>query len=145
MWRAIGGRAGHRTDGIQATGGGSVGDNVSPDMALKLSAVWACVRLRAEAIGSMPINIYEKKQDGTRIKVTDHRLLRVLNESPNHNQTRNEFFETLSINQDLTGNFYGEVTRNNSKEIVSIVPLMSQQMNVRLKGKIKTFDYTENN
>jgi len=144
LWSAVTGRAGMRSDGQQSSISGGGPDGVSPDTALRLSAVWACVRIRAEAIGSMPIVIYKKNKDGTREVDRSHWLNRVLVESPNQYQTRNEFFETLSINQDLSGNFYARVTRKKNGEIVSLLPLMSQQMQVKLEDGAKKFEYSEN-
>ncbi|EXT64087.1 phage portal family protein [Acinetobacter sp. 25977_10] len=39
--------------------GGAV---VSPETALKLSAVWACVKFRAETISTLPLQLYDSEK-----------------------------------------------------------------------------------
>ena len=42
----------------RASAGGAV--RVTPDSALASSAVWACLRLRADLVSTMPIDTYRK-------------------------------------------------------------------------------------
>jgi HK97 family phage portal protein len=51
---------------------------------------------------------------------------------PNRYQTPIEFWETVGLNLYLTGNAYCRIARNSSGEIISIMPLMSSQMDVEL-------------
>ena len=57
------------------SGRGANGQRVTPDSALRLSAVWACVRILAETLASMPIVMYRCKPDGSKSYITDHPLL----------------------------------------------------------------------
>jgi HK97 family phage portal protein len=137
---ALFGRATFRSDGRQDTGGASgmaAGQIVSADAALKLSAVFACIRLRAQAVGAMPIRIWNINRDGTRTRNTDH-WLNTLFRQPNQYQTRNEFFETVMINFDLHGNFYGLKTERANREVTSIVPIMAHQVEVHAKDDLTT-------
>ena len=71
------GIAGRREAGVQQANAGSYNISnvtVNEDSALKLSAVWACVRLIAETIGGLPINAYKVLPDGTRILDNEHQL-----------------------------------------------------------------------
>jgi HK97 family phage portal protein len=47
-------------------GGGGV--HVTPDSALRHSAVWACLRLRADLVSSMPVDVYRRVQ-GIQVEV----------------------------------------------------------------------------
>jgi HK97 family phage portal protein len=107
---------------------------VTPDTALQLSAVWACTRLISESVASLPIYIYKKDPlTGTRVLLPEHPLSKLLSGKVNRWQTRQEFFETLTYQLVLLGNNYAAVQRNKAKEIISIVPLMSEQMEVTLE------------
>ena len=37
---------------------------VSQDSAMRISAVWACVRVIAETIGSLPLSVYRRNREG---------------------------------------------------------------------------------
>lgn len=105
---------------------------VTMDSAMQLSAVWACARLIAENIASLPVNIYKKNRDGTRYLDPTHRLSILMNGKINRWQTRQEYFETLVYQQVLLGNNYSAIQRNVNGEIIQLVPLMTQQMEVEL-------------
>lgn len=80
----------------------------TPDTALQLATVWACVRLLSETIGTLPLGVYRKNADGGRQGASDHRLYRLLHDSPNADQTAAEFWEACVASICLWGNFYAE-------------------------------------
>lgn len=86
------------------------GKEVSVDSALQLSAVWACVRLTAMAVSSLPLAIYERGADGGRKAMPDHDLADLLINSPNADQTGLEFWETLVAAYAARGNAFAERT-----------------------------------
>ena len=105
---------------------------VTLDTSLQLSAVWACTKLLAECVGSLPVKIYKLNRDGSRTEDKSHPLYKLMNGKPNRWQTRQEYFETLVWQLALMGNDYTVIKRNSRNEIVSLIPLMSEQMEVRL-------------
>jgi HK97 family phage portal protein len=105
---------------------------VSLDTALQLSAVWACAKLITESISSLPVNVYKKDRAGIKTLTADHPLARLLNGKMNRWQTRQEFFETLTYQLVLMGNNYSVIQRNDKKEIIALVPMMTPQMEVAL-------------
>lgn len=105
---------------------------VTLDSALQLSAVWACTRIISESIGSLPLNIYRKNPDGSREIAKDHPLHRLFTGKMNSWQTRQEFMETMTYQLVLMGNNFAGIQRNSRKEIISITPLMTEQMDVTL-------------
>ena len=60
----------------------SSGTNVSPESAMRLSAVFACVRVKSETLGSSPCVIFRQKPNGDRERATDHPLYSGLPRSP---------------------------------------------------------------
>ena len=105
--------------------------SVTADTALQISSVFACVRILSETIAGLPLNFYRINSDGTRKKTTDHNLHRLLTTRPNRYQTRVEFWETVVMQLALHGNAYIRIDRS-GKNIVSLLPLMSQQVQVVL-------------
>jgi HK97 family phage portal protein len=103
---------------------------VSEDTALQISAVWAAVNLKASTIASMALRFYRMTPSG-RMDEVNHPLARLFSGKPNRYQTRLEFFETVGLNLYLSGNSYCRITRDRG-QIVSLLPLMSSQMDVEL-------------
>lgn len=149
FWQRLGALlsgAGYRQEGVQ--GGAPRYDSASAvpvtlDTSLQLSAVWACVKLLAECVGSLPVTVYKVK-DGVRTPDYDHPVSKLMNGKVNKWQTRQEYFETLVYQLVLLGNDYSVVQRNSKNEIISLMPLMSEQMRVELDdGGRVTYEYTE--
>lgn len=144
---ALRGGALRRVDGTQNAGGGGgvgAGQVVNPETALKLSAVWACVKLISEAVGAMPVRVWTVADDGTRTLNTAHWIHGLLNHSPNRYQTRNEFFETVVINLMLAGNSYVRYVRNVMGRIVSLLPMMATQTEVMLsRNGDRSYTFTD--
>lgn len=103
---------------------------VTFDSALQLSAVWACVKLIAETISSLPITIYKKTETGRKVAV-NHPLQILFSGKVNRYQTKVEFFETLILNLVTNGNAYCYIQRMGNR-IVGLLPLMSADMTVTL-------------
>lgn len=138
FWQVLSGWATalfRRDAGIQsgAPGGRSseAASTVTPETAMQVSAVWACVRLIAETVASLPLAMYAIS-DGARTVELDHPLARLLAGKPNRYQTRIEFFETVLLNLVLTGNAYCLRGRRSDGTLVSLLPLMSGQVSTRL-------------
>ena len=55
-------------------GGSSAGKSVTPRNAIQVSVVYACVRVIAETIASLPFAVYEETDKGS-VKATDHRCI----------------------------------------------------------------------
>ena len=144
---ALLGQATRRIEGAQNSGGGSgvgAGHIITADTALKISAVWACVKLISEAVGAMPIKIWRIADDGTQTEDQEHWLFQLLNFAPNRYQTRNEFFETITAHLMLHGNFYVRHVRNVSGRIVSLMPMMPPQTEVVLtKFGDRIYNFTD--
>ena len=55
---------------------------VSADSAMRLAAVYACVRILSETMASLPLVVYRPRKDGGKDRVKDHWLYRVLGKKP---------------------------------------------------------------
>lgn len=69
--------------------------DISPDTALTIATVYACVRAISEDIGSVPLQIYERDGEGKRL-ADNHPLYELLHDQPNDYQTAMEFREMMT-------------------------------------------------
>lgn len=74
---------------------GGHGQIVSPKSALQLSAVWACVRVLAETVSTLPLHVYKRREDGGRDKAPDHPIYEKLHLRPNELQSAVSFWEMV--------------------------------------------------
>ena len=86
---------------------------VNPETAIRVSAVYACVALIAETIGTLPIHVYRDRA-GNRERVDDHPAARVLIERPNPTWTRRQLIEAIVASMLLHGNAYVGLERDPS-------------------------------
>lgn len=89
-------------------GGGqrAAGMNVTPETAMRLSAVWRCVTLIAGAMMCNPIGVYERLPGGTKKRVDDHPFNRFLADEASDDTSGPEFIELQGIAMMLRGNGY---------------------------------------
>ncbi|PIL11687.1 histone H1 [Puniceibacterium antarcticum] len=83
------------------------GKSVSSTSALSLSAAWSCVKGNAQLVGSLPLGIYEKQSDGTRVRIEPD-LAEILTVAPGQDQTAMEYWEGNGAALLLEGNGYSE-------------------------------------
>lgn len=81
------------------------GAEVTEASALSIMAVLTCVSLRARALASLPVRVYERLDDRSKRAAPWHRAQGVLNR-PNPWQTRAELFGMLEAHRVLRGNAY---------------------------------------
>ena len=84
---------------------------VTDATALRQSAVYACVRLLAETVASLPLRVYER--DGDTRRAVDHPLNRLLGVTPNGEQTAFELREFQMTCLGLRGNAYAQKVYTN--------------------------------
>ena len=107
----------------------SSGENVDEFKAMQTTAVYACVRILAEAVASLPIHIYERTSNG-REKKFEHPLYFLLHDEPNPEMSSFVFRETLMTHLLIWGNAYIQIIRDKSGQVISLYPLLPDKMSV---------------
>ena len=79
--------------------------NLRGKNALKEATVYACVRILADAVGKLPVKIYQDS-DGKR-QAADHYLTPLLKLRPNPWMTARDMFRALESQRLVHGNAYG--------------------------------------
>ena len=110
---------------------GDAGELVTYDSVMSLSAVWACVNLLTGTIASLPLVVYRTDSEGRRSVARDHKLYRVLHDSPNYHQTAVDFWEFMGGSVELHGNAYARISRT-AGEVSSLQPIAPNLVSARL-------------
>lgn len=119
-------------------GRSSAGKSVTPSSALQLTVVYACIRIIAETIASLPFNIFEITDNGKE-KAYTHPLYSILHDAPNDEMTSFIFRETLTNHLMTYGNAYAQIIRNGLNQVISLHLLLPDKMEVDrepITGKI---------
>ena len=111
-------------------GSTSSGKNVNERTAMRVTAVYSCVRILSEAIASLPLHLYKQIDKGGKEKAINHPLYKLLHDEPNPEMTSFVFRETLMSHLLLWGNAYAQIIRNGKGQIVALYPLMPNRMSV---------------
>ena len=108
------------------------GMRVSADSAMRLAAVYACVRILSETMASLPLVVYRARADGGKDRVTDHWLYRLLGKKPNRYQNPFEWREMLQGHLALRGNAFCQILANGRGEITELIPIHPDRVRMEL-------------
>lgn len=123
-------------------GSSTSGKAVNPKNAVQVSTVYACVRVIAETIASLPVGVYEATENGSQ-KSTQHPLYRLLHDEPNPEMSSFIWRETMLSHLLLWGNSYSQIIRSGKTDILGLYPLLPDRMEVDrdASGRL-TYTYT---
>jgi HK97 family phage portal protein len=111
------------------------GIRVSELIALQVTTVLACVELKAGAVGSLDLRIFEKKinADGrvNRIIAHGHDLWDLVHDEPNGEMTSFTMRKTVQAHRMLWGNGFIEIQRDNGNRAVALWPRNPARMKIR--------------
>ena len=93
---------------------------VTPASAIAVPAVAAGVRAIAEAASILPLQIYERREDGSRERLTSHPAYRLLNEAANPWTGGDQFRELLTADAIAWGNGYASIIRDRTGKPVEL-------------------------
>ena len=119
------------------------GQSVNERSAMQMSAVYACVRILAESVASLPLHFYQYNDTGGKEKAVNHPLYWLLHDEPNPEMSSFSFRETLMTHLLLWGNAYAQIVRNGRGEVIALYPLMPDRMVVDrdARGRI-SYEYS---
>jgi HK97 family phage portal protein len=106
-----------RTGSVTASGA-----SVTPDKAMRVGAVYACVRIRSGVVANMPLHMKRRVDARTREDASDHPLWRVFRRRPNRWQTPSQFKRMMTAHLLLRGNAYAMIVRSRG-EVKELIPL----------------------
>jgi len=105
------------------------GKTVNEFTAMQTTAVYSCVRILAEAVASLPLQVYRYKENGKE-RVYNHHLYHILHNEPNTEMSSFVFRETLMSHLLIWGNAYAQIIRDGAGRVVALYPLLPNKMTV---------------
>jgi HK97 family phage portal protein len=95
---------------------------VTNESAMQMSAVYACIRILAETVGSLPLKIFERQARGRR-EAPEFYLYGLLHDMPNPQMTAMEFREVTQAHLVSWGNAYSRRKIDGRGRVVELWPL----------------------
>ncbi|MBR1812934.1 MAG: phage portal protein [Lachnospiraceae bacterium] len=125
------------TDNVRDSGGvfvfgmSNAGENVDERSALQIATVYACVRLLAESVASLPLHLYRFTESGSgKERATDHPLYKLLYRQTNPDMTSFSWREAAMMHLLLWGNSYSQIIRDGKNGILGLYPLLPENVEV---------------
>jgi HK97 family phage portal protein len=118
------------------------GRHVTPETALRASAVLACIRILCEDIATLPLRMFVRTRNGSQYALS-HPTFELLYSSPNDEMTSVELREHMILDCLLTGGFYNLLRIDGAGDITAIEPLAATNVIPRRDPKSGDllFDY----
>jgi HK97 family phage portal protein len=111
------------------------GVKVDGDIALKISTVYACVKVLAESVAMLPPKMYQRRTDGGKDEALNHPLYDVLHDQPNASQTSFDYREMMMGHLLLRGNAHSRTVpgpRGFADQLVPLYPPPCQRSRLRV-------------
>lgn len=93
------------------------------DQAMRVGAVFACVRVICGPVSSLPMQVKRRVDDRTRRDASDHSLHAVINRKPNRWQKPAQFKAMMEAHVLLRGNAYAAITTGVRGRVMALTPL----------------------
>ena len=130
------------TKAISTISGTASGVSVTPDKALESSAVYASIKVLAETLASLSLNLFKRlPDDGGRELVTDDKGPGLIHLKPNDYMDSYEWIEGLVTQLKLRGNAYHRIYRYGGK-ITQLIPYSPDKMTVEQNNGSIIYNYT---
>ncbi|HRC61639.1 MAG TPA: phage portal protein [Dehalococcoidia bacterium] len=105
------------------------GVRVTAANAMNVAAVYACVRILAGVIGSLPLPVFERAGDERR--AVKHPLWWLLNEQANERMTTVSFWEYVLACMFLYGDGFAVIRRNSNNIVQAFVPVDARAVGIK--------------
>lgn len=112
--------------------GGSTGLQISPDTAARVSAVFACVSLRADILSTMPCDLFRRLDNGGKEKAKDHPLYKTIRRRPNGSMSAADFFGFGEWHNSMVGHSLFEQRRRRTG--IELLPIHPRHFKVEEVG-----------
>lgn len=125
-------------------GGGSAsstGVTVNENTAMNSTAVFACVRILAETVASLPLPVYKRLREGGKERDPTHPLYGVLHDQANEEMTSFTWRETIMGHVLTWGNAYSEIEWGNNGHVRALWPLRPDKTWPERNERTKKLEY----
>lgn len=114
---------------------GLTGEVVTPETAMRIGAVFGCVRLIAGKVATLPIDVKRRVDDRTRVDASDHAVAQLIRRKPNGWQRPAQFKRMMQAHVLLRGNAFAlkSVSRG---EVRALIPIHPDRVTVRQRDDL---------
>lgn len=121
----------------------STGLSLSTEGSLRVTAVFACVRVISQTIGTLPLILYSRDKSGNKERATAHPTYRLLHDMANPEMTSAAFRKALQAYVEMWGNGYARIVRDpNTGRPLELWPMRPDQVRVdRTATGALVYDY----
>ena len=117
------------------------GQSVTPDSALNVAAVYACVNRIAKTVAMLPLNVMQKLPTGGHEIAVNHRCQNLVSRRPNQWQTSYDWRMLMQLFLLLRGNAYSEIVYMPGRKRNELVPLHPDRMYPFVVNENGTIEY----
>ena len=107
----------------------ATGHRVNPELAMRVSTVFAATRVRSSVLAMLPLHVYRRLDDGGKARIA-HRLEPVLSLLPNRWQTSFQWRQMMQGHVILRGNAYSEILPGRRGFVDQLVPLHPSRVSI---------------
>lgn len=125
---------------------GAQNTGITNDRAMRVAAVFACVRIIAGAIASLPVNVYKRTDDGGRERPNpEHAYWWLLNEQPSAMWTSALAWEYIITSMIFCGDAYLWIRRNRLTNEIAELKIMPAHCTIVERKGDRLFYYFDDN
>lgn len=119
----------------------AAGVRVNAERVLGIPAAYACVRLLAESVASLPLCVFERLEPRGRRRAVEHPVYSLLHHEPNPFMSAFQLREVWMTHLLLWGNAFAEVALGGRGEPVALYPLRPDRMDRPVLSQAGTLLY----
>jgi len=106
------------------------GEIITPEAAMRVGAVFGCVRLIAGKVATLPIDVKRRVDDRTRADASDHAVAQLLQRKPNRWQRPAQFKRMMQAHVLLRGDGFALKSKSRG-EVRELIPIHPDRVTVR--------------
>lgn len=105
----------------------AAGVDVIPETSITLAAVWDCVNILSQTVGTLPLIVYQNGAAGKK-KALNHPLWSILHDRPNPEMTSMVWRMVMMTHLGLWGNHYSQIVRDQIGRPIGLWPIHPQRV-----------------
>lgn len=123
----------------------SSGKMVSFDDALKVTAIFCCVKILAEGISTLPLHLYKRLKPKGKERAWSHPLYEILHDVPNDNMDSAEYFSYAMVYLTMRGDLFSRKVYNGFGELTELIPMHPDRVRVEVESNNSPVYIIKNN
>jgi len=113
--------------------------HLTPELALQISAYWACVRVIAEDVAILPLVMYRRRDDGGKNRAPFHPIYDVLHDQPSEFQDSFSFVFWMTACAVTWGNAYARIVSGQRGAVDQLRPINPRLITPQYNGATLTY------